>query len=65
MQQPTFDFLRKMQQTYLTDFVVSKHNVQDNDKLTETNVINYLETCFNKIKNDIINSLKHFIVIVN
>jgi hypothetical protein len=46
MQQPTFDFLRKMQQTYLTDFVVSKHNVQDNDKLTETNVINYLETVY-------------------
>ena len=35
-----------MQQTYLTDFVVSKHNVQDNDKLTETNVINYLETVY-------------------
>ena len=40
------NIFEQMQQTYLTDFVVSKHNVQDNDKLTETNVINYLETVY-------------------
>ena len=46
MQKPTFDFLRKMQQTYLTDFVVSRHYVEDNEKLDETNVINFLETLY-------------------
>ena len=46
MQKPTFDFLRKMQQTYLTDFVVSRHNVEDNEKLNETNVVNFLETMY-------------------
>ena len=46
MQQPTFDFLRKMQKTYLTDFVVSRNNVEENDKLDETNVINFLETVY-------------------
>ena len=40
MQKPTFDFLRKLQQTYLTDFVASRHYVEDNEKLDETNVIN-------------------------
>ena len=46
MQQSTFDFLRKMQKTYLTDFVVSRNNVEENDKLDETNVINFLETVY-------------------
>lgn len=54
IQEPTFDFLRKMQQTYLTDFVVSKNNVDSNSKLNETNVINYLETvyCYFKLIKD-------------
>ena len=46
IEKPTLDFLRKMQQTYLTDFVVSKNNVDENTKLNETNVINYLETVY-------------------
>ena len=46
MQEPTFDFLRKLQQTYLTDFVASRHYVEDNEKLDETNVINFLETLY-------------------
>ena len=46
MQKPTFDFLRKLQQTYLTDFVASRHYVEDNEKLDETNVINFLETLY-------------------
>ena len=46
IQQPTFDFLRKMQKTYLTDFVVSRHNVEENDKLNESNVIDFLETVY-------------------
>ena len=54
IQEPTFDFLRKMQQTYLTDFVVSKNNVDSNSKLNETNVINYLENvyCYCKLIKD-------------
>ena len=54
IQEPTFVFLRKMQQTYLTDFVVSKNNVDSNSKLNETNVINYLETvyCYCKLIKD-------------
>ena len=46
MQKPIFDFLRKLQQTYLTDFVASRHYVEDNEKLDETNVINFLETLY-------------------
>ena len=46
IQEPTFTFLRKMQKTYLTDFVVSRNNVEENDKLNETNVINFLETVY-------------------
>jgi len=46
MQQPTFDFLKKMQKTYLTDFVVSRNNVEENDKLDESNIINFLETVY-------------------
>ena len=46
MQKPTFDFLRKLQQTYLSDFVASRHFVEDNEKLSETNVINFLGTLY-------------------
>lgn len=46
IQKPTFDFLRKLQQTYLTDFVASRHYVEDNEKLDETNVINFIETLY-------------------
>ena len=46
IQEPTFAFLRKMQKTYLTDFVVSRNHVEDNDKLNESNVINFLETVY-------------------
>ena len=46
MEQPTFNFLRKMQKTYLTDFVVSKNNVEDKSKLNENNVINFLGTVY-------------------
>ena len=46
MQQPTFDFLKKMQKTYLTDFVVNRSNVEENDILDETNVINFLGSVY-------------------
>ena len=46
MEKPTFDFLGKMQKTYLSDFVVNKTSVDNNTKLNENNVINYLGTVY-------------------
>ena len=54
LEEPTFNFLNKMQKTYLTDFVVSKNSVDKNTKLNENNVINYLGTvyCYCQLIND-------------
>ena len=54
LEEPTFNFLNKMQKTYLTDFVVSKNAVDKNTKLNENNVINYLGTvyCYCQLIND-------------
>jgi len=54
LEEPTFNFLSKMQKTYLTDFVVSKNSVDKNTKLNENNVINYLGTvyCYCQLIND-------------
>lgn len=54
LEEPTFNFLSKMQNTYLTDFVVSKNSVDKNTKLNENNVINYLGTvyCYCQLIND-------------
>jgi hypothetical protein len=46
IEKPTFDFLKKVQPTYLSDFVVSKNNVEDNTKLNENNVISFLGTVY-------------------
>ena len=46
LEEPTFNFLKKMQGTYLTDFVVSKNNVEENTKLNENNVITFLGTVY-------------------
>ena len=46
LEEPTFNFLRKLQTTYLSDFVVKKNNVEDTTKLNENNVINYLGTVY-------------------
>ena len=61
LEQPTFDFLRKMQKTYLTDFVVSKNNVEDNSKLNENNVINFLGTvyCYCQLIRDFDENVKY------
>ena len=61
LEQPTFDFLRKMQNTYLTDFVVNKSNVEDNSKLTENNVINFLGTvyCYCQLIRDFDENVKY------
>ena len=54
LEEPTFNFLNKMQKTYLTDFVVSKNSVDKNTRLNENNVINYLGTvyCYCQLIND-------------
>ena len=54
LEEPTFNFLSKMQKTYLTDFVVSKNSVDKNTKLNENNVISYLGTvyCYCQLIND-------------
>ena len=61
LEQPTFDFLRKMQNTYLTDFVVNKSNVENNSKLTENNVINFLGTvyCYCQLIRDFDENVKY------
>ena len=46
MEKPTFDFLKKMEKTYLTDFIVNKNNVEDTLKLSENNVITFLGTVY-------------------
>ena len=46
LEEPTFNFLRKMQTTYLADFVVDKNNVEDKTRLNENNVIKFLGTIY-------------------
>ena len=46
LEEPTFNFLKKMQGTYLTDFVVNKNNVEENTRLNENNVITFLGTVY-------------------
>ena len=54
MQECTFNFLKKMQNTYLVDFVVKKMNIEENSKINEQNVIDYLGAvyCFIQLIND-------------
>ena len=54
MQECTFDFLKKMQNTYLAEFVVKRMNIEENSKINETNVIDYLSAvyCFIQLIND-------------
>ena len=61
LEKPTFDFLQKMQKTYLSDFVVSKNNVEDKSKLTENNVINFLGTvyCYCQLIKDFDDNVKY------
>ena len=61
LEQPTFDFLKKMQTTYLTDFVVNKNNVESNTKLNENNAINFLGTvyCYCQLIRDFDENVKY------
>ena len=42
MQEYTFEYLKKMEKTYLANFVVKKMNIEENSKINENNVIDYL-----------------------
>jgi len=54
MEECTFNFLNKMENTYLSDFVVKKINIEENSKLNETNVLDYLGSvyCYIQLIND-------------
>ena len=54
MEECTLKFLKKMENTYLSDFVVKKMNVEDNSKINETNVLDYLSSvyCYIHLIND-------------
>ena len=61
LEKPTFDFLKKMQKTYLTDFVVNRNNVEEKSKLNENNVINFLGTvyCYCQLIKDFDENVKY------
>ena len=61
MQECTFDFLTKMQNTYLVDYVVANTNVDENSKINETNVIDYLGSvyCYIQLINDFNESVQN------
>ena len=54
MEECTFNFLNKIENTYLSDFVVKKMNIEENSKLNETNVLDYLGSvyCYIQLIND-------------
>ena len=54
MEECTFNFLNKMENTYLSDFVAKKMNIEENSKLNETNVLDYLGSvyCYIQLIND-------------
>ena len=54
MEECTLNFLKKMENTYLSDFVVKKINLGGNSKVNETNVLDYLGAvyCYLQLIND-------------
>lgn len=54
MEECTFNFLKKMEDTYLSDFVVKKMNIDENSKINESNVLDYLGSvyCYIQLIND-------------
>lgn len=54
MKECTFRFLSKMQESYLVDFVVKRMSIDENTKMTEQNVIDYLSSvyCFLQLIKD-------------
>ena len=54
MEECTLNFLKKMENTYLSDFVVKKINLGENSKINENNVLDYLDAvyCYLQLIND-------------
>ena len=54
MEECTLNFLKKMENTYLSDFVVKKINLGENSKINENNVLDYLGAvyCYLQLIND-------------
>lgn len=54
MEECTLNFLKKMESTYLSDFVVKKINLGENSKINENNVLDYLGAvyCYLQLIND-------------
>ena len=54
MEECTLNFLKKMENTYLSDFVVKKINLGENSKVNENNVLDYLGAvyCYIQLIND-------------
>ena len=54
MQECTFNFLKKMADTYLSDFVIKKINIEESSKMNENNVLDYLGSvyCYVQLIND-------------
>ena len=54
MEECTLNFLKKMENTYLSDFVVKKINLGGNSKVNESNVLDYLGAvyCYLQLIND-------------
>lgn len=54
LEECTFNFLKKMEDTYISDFVVKKMNIDDNSRINETNVLDYLGSvyCYIQLIND-------------
>ena len=46
LQECTFNFLKKMGNTHLSDFVVKKINIEENSKMNENNVLDYLGSVY-------------------
>ena len=61
LEEPTFTFLKKVQNTYLADFVVSRNNVEEKTRLNENNIINFLGTvyCYYQLIRDFDENVKY------
>ena len=45
--EPIFDFLKKVQKTYLSEYIPNKIDINDNIKLKENNILEYIGTIYN------------------
>ena len=45
--EPIFDFLKKVQKTYLSEYIPNKIDINDNIKLKENNILEFIGTIYN------------------